>query len=103
MRKEITKMGVGSVAKLYGAMYGVIGLIFGIFMALFASAMPSEASEELVPFTNNAGPIMLLIGLPIFYGILGLIAGAFGAFLYNIFAKFVGGIELEFKDVNEFE
>jgi len=36
-----------------------------------------------------------IIFLPIFYGVLGLVAGAIGAALYNLFAGMLGGIELE--------
>lgn len=33
--------------------------------------------------------------MPIFYGILGFIMGAIGAALYNLFAKWIGGIEVQ--------
>jgi hypothetical protein len=36
-----------------------------------------------------------IIFLPLFYGVLGLIGGALGAALYNLFAGLFGGIELE--------
>jgi hypothetical protein len=36
-----------------------------------------------------------IVFLPLFYGVLGLIAGAIGAALYNLFAGIFGGIELE--------
>jgi hypothetical protein len=36
-----------------------------------------------------------VVFLPIFYGVLGLIAGALGAVLYNVFAGLVGGIEID--------
>jgi len=37
----------------------------------------------------------MLIILPIFYGVVGFIAGAIGAALYNLIAGMVGGIEIE--------
>jgi hypothetical protein len=36
-----------------------------------------------------------IIILPLFYGVIGLIGGAIGAALYNLFAGLFGGIELE--------
>ncbi len=35
------------------------------------------------------------IFLPLFYDVLGFIAGAIGALLYNLFARWAGGFELE--------
>jgi hypothetical protein len=34
---------------------------------------------------------------PVFYGAMGFIMGAISALLYNLFAKWVGGIELEME------
>ena len=35
--------------------------------------------------------------MPVLYGALGFIGGAIGALLYNLFAKWVGGFELEME------
>jgi hypothetical protein len=35
--------------------------------------------------------------LPVFYGVLGFIAGLIGALLYNLFARWVGGFELQLE------
>ena len=32
---------------------------------------------------------------PIMYGVMGFLVGVIGAFLYNVVAKWVGGIEVE--------
>jgi cobalamin biosynthesis protein CobD/CbiB len=34
---------------------------------------------------------------PVFYGILGAIIGAIAAALYNVFAGWLGGVEMEFE------
>jgi hypothetical protein len=36
-----------------------------------------------------------VIFLPIFYGVMGLVAGAIVGALYNVFAGMVGGIEID--------
>jgi hypothetical protein len=33
--------------------------------------------------------------MPIFYAVMGFVFGVVGAFIYNVLAKWVGGIELE--------
>lgn len=37
----------------------------------------------------------MVIFLPIMYGVIGFVAGAIGAAVYNLVAGFVGGIEIE--------
>jgi hypothetical protein len=39
--------------------------------------------------------IAMMIFFPIFYGIIAFIGGAIGAALYNVFARMIGGIEME--------
>lgn len=41
--------------------------------------------------------IAFAIFAPIFYGVLGFIFGAIGAFLYNLMAKWMGGIEVRLE------
>ena len=36
-----------------------------------------------------------VIALPIIYGVMGVIGGALGAVLYNVFAGMVGGVQVE--------
>jgi hypothetical protein len=99
----IRRVGVWSVARLYGGIMGVFGLIAGLFFAAAAmlggfagAANSSNASSGLAASGLGAlfgvGAIVLL---PICYGLLGLISGSIGAALYNLFAGMFGGIELE--------
>ncbi|MFH1776920.1 MAG: DUF3566 domain-containing protein [Candidatus Omnitrophota bacterium] len=51
---------------------------------------------------ENRGPrVIFLLFIPILYIILGFIGGVIGAFVYNLCAKWVGGIELEFEEEKE--
>ncbi len=49
-----------------------------------------------VPFVGAGLGVLVIIILPIYFGIIGFIFGAIGAFLYNLIAGKVGGVELEF-------
>ncbi len=94
--QEIKKMGVLSVAKIEAALCAVIGLIVGIIMALVGTAIMSmmggmQASGAFGLYFGVASIIIL----PIVYGVLGFIFGAIIAFLYNIIAGAIGGIEME--------
>ena len=92
---ELKSIGPGSVFKVFGFMYAVIGLIIGALISL-ASVVGMGAMGG-----SEAGGAGMLFGigaiilLPIIYGLAGAIGGAIGALVYNVCAKVTGGIELE--------
>jgi hypothetical protein len=43
------------------------------------------------------GGLVLGLFAPVFYGVIGFIFGALGAFLYNLMAKWLGGIEMQIQ------
>ena len=45
----------------------------------------------------NGTATAMIIVMPIFYGLIGFIFGALGAWLYNLMAKWIGGVKLEFE------
>lgn len=102
---RIKKLGVLSVAKMYAAIMLVMSLLisipYGLFIMIFGMAMMGSGGRGGMAAGGSSIVIGLLvmIGLPIFYGCIGFIAGAIGAFLYNIFAGMVGGIEIEVENV----
>lgn len=89
----IRRLGVMSVAKLYALLSAIMGLIIGIFSLILGLAM----STVDLGFGAGLGVIGMII-LPIFYGIFGFIAGLIGAALYNLVAKWIGGIKIELKE-----
>ena len=95
----VKSVGVLSVAKIFGMIYGCIALIFVPFfliIGVIGSFAGSLTGESHNPFAGIFG-IVLAILMPVFYGAFGFIGGAIGAFLYNLFAKWVGGFELELE------
>ena len=86
-------VGVMSVAKIMGFIHGCLGLIFIPFFLIFAM-IGSFAGPDKNPFAGVIG-IVFAILMPVFYGCMGFVMGAIGAFLYNLIAKWVGGFELE--------
>jgi hypothetical protein len=89
----IKSVGVFSVAKVMGAMYALLGLIF-MPIFLLVGVAGSMAGGRSNPF-GALGGLMLGILAPVFYGVIGFIGGAISAFLYNLMAKWLGGIEVE--------
>lgn len=91
----IKSVGVLSVAKILGLIYACMGLIFAPLFLLIG-LIGSMVGQQKTPFAGMFGVVVALL-MPVFYGVLGFIMGAIGALLYNLFAKLVGGFELEIE------
>ena len=106
-KMQVKRVGVFSYAKIMAvtmAAFGIIiGVIYGLIFMIVGGAMMAGGSRD----GAGAGASSLVIGLvmmvavPVFYGVIGFLAGAFGAVVYNVAAGFVGGIELELENVGE--
>jgi hypothetical protein len=91
----VKRIGVGSAAKVYGLTLGLLGIFVGIIYALVFSIMPGFSD---VP--GGGFGIMMLIIIPVFYGVAGFVIGALGAFVYNFVARKIGGLEIELSEAN---
>lgn len=89
----VKSIGVLSAAKIMGLIYGCLGLIFAPLFLLFG-LVGSIVGQQKTPFAGIFG-IVFAILMPVIYGLMGFITGAIGGLLYNVFAKLVGGFELE--------
>ncbi len=104
---RIKKMGILSVAKIYALMMLVISLIisipYGLIIMIFGAALLSGGGGGSEGLAAGGGSIVIgllvMIGVPIFYGLMGFVFGAISALVYNIFAGMVGGIEIEVENV----
>lgn len=93
----ITRVGPLSVAKIAGLLYVVIGLIAGGLFSLVAmggAALGAAAGDDSAMFGALFG-VGAIILLPICYGILGFIGTLIMAWLFNIAAGIVGGVEVD--------
>lgn len=97
----IRRIGVLSAAKIGGILAAAIGLIAGILVFLASSlggaagmADAAQGGDPGMAWLSGLGALAI-IALPIFYGIFGFIGGAIQAFIYNLAAKFVGGLVIE--------
>lgn len=97
----LKRIGVGSAAKIFGTVYATIGLIAGICFAVFSSVfgglLASAEGGSMPGWGGMVFGVGGIIVLPILYGALGFIGGAIWAALYNLFAGFVGGLELHLE------
>jgi hypothetical protein len=89
----VKSVGVLSVAKIMGLIYGCLGLIFAPLF-LLVGLLGSLVGPQKTPFAGIFG-IVFAILMPVMYGLMGFICGTIGGLLYNLFAKLVGGFELD--------
>ena len=91
----VKSVGVMSFAKIMGLVYGCMGLLVVPFF-LLAGIAGSFATQDKAafPFAGAIGIVFAILA-PFIYGGMGFVMGAIGAVLYNLVAKWVGGLELE--------
>lgn len=103
--KKIKKIGIISCAKVCALVMTIIGFLAGIFAAFF-SLGPCHTTDniscliQLCPFHSEMGFWAIII-FPVSYAIMGFVAGLLGAYIYNLVAGWVGGIEIELEDVKD--
>ena len=74
----------------------VVGGLFAL-MSLAGVSLPMEhegAPPAWIGPVLGAGAIVVL---PLFYGVMGILAGAVSAALFNVFARLTGGLEVELE------
>jgi hypothetical protein len=79
-----------SYAKVQGVLCALLGLIFGIGIALIGMIGGSSGGGML----RGLG-LLAIIVVPILYGLFGFIATIIAALLFNMAAGWVGGIKLD--------
>lgn len=94
---KLKKIGVWPTAKLCAALYGAMYFLLGLFIWV-ASFFSGEAERSTLFGIGGVGviPILTIVGL-----VAGFLFGAISAFLYNLFAGFIGGVELELEEKTE--
>jgi hypothetical protein len=88
--KSIAPLQLG---KMMGIGYGLMGLLFCpvfLIMSLVASHVPNQQHVGIMAFGTGFALLM-----PVFYGVMGFVLGVISAFVYNVIAKWIGGIEVE--------
>ena len=91
----IKRVGPLSFARLSGALYAFIGLIVGGIFSMIAMAGGFASETSGMPGVAAVAGVAAIVVFPILYGLMGFVATLIGAWLYNVVAGIVGGIELD--------
>ena len=86
-----------SVGKVAGLLYGAMGFVVGVIVSLAATIGGLAGRDTFGALAGGLVGIGAVVLLPILYGGLGFVVAIIAAWLYNLAAGFVGGIEIELK------
>jgi hypothetical protein len=92
---KVEKIGVLSFAKFQAILYSFGGLIIDVLVSIGWVSSASASTPGL-----GFGTVLAfgaLIGMPIIFATFGFIIGLIEAFLYNLFARWFGGIDLDIE------
>ncbi len=81
------------VGLIAGILYSVGGAIYDVLVSI---GWITSASTPGVGY-GTALAFLALIGMPVTFATFGFIVGLIEAFLYNLFARWFGGIEIDFE------
>ena len=100
---RVRRIGVISAANLMAAVSLVITLFFVLLVALVVLPMGSfpMSLDPSNPFSRTNVPSGSIIGflliVPLVYAGIGWVMGALGALVYNLAARFIGGLQLDLE------
>jgi protein-S-isoprenylcysteine O-methyltransferase Ste14 len=83
MKHRIRRIDPMQAAKMATVIYLILGLVFVPFLMLASMAAPTGFG------------IGFAIAMPLMYAVFGFVFTLIGAFIYNLVAGWVGGVELE--------
>jgi hypothetical protein len=101
-KKVVKRVGVWSYAKISTIIMAIFGLFQGIFYGVLNLVLGPEAATAAGTAGGQVDPLMaagpwIIIIMPVMYALMGLIMGIIGAWLYNLIARWVGGVKVEFE------
>jgi hypothetical protein len=93
MKKQLTYITPLRTGIVLGILYGLLGLVIVPFFVLGAVFGTHHATGGSALFG------MLGLLFPVLYAVAGFIGGIIAAAIYNLVAKWTGGLEFEVRDV----
>jgi hypothetical protein len=100
-QKILKRIGPLKLGLMLGAMYALLSLFF-IPIILLVSAVQVHHAAASGQAQPNAMPVLFtgvfVCFIPVIYGAMGFIGGVIMGAIYNLVARFVGGIEVTVED-----
>ena len=94
MKKRLTRIGPVRAGIVLAVFYGIVALLVAPVI-LIASVLGAKAGGP----SAMVGVVMAVLA-PFLYAAIGFVAGVVSAALYNLIARFTGGLEFEVADAS---
>jgi hypothetical protein len=94
MKKQLTHISPLKAGIVLGVLYGPLGLVAVPFF-LLPAVFGSKSSGVSAAF----GGVLIAVVFPVLYAVAGFIGGIIASAVYNLVAKWTGGLEFEVRDV----
>jgi hypothetical protein len=94
--RQVRRFDPQSVMKILAIIYGLLGGVEGVVISLAAllGLAARSGSNRFALFG-----VFAIVLVPILFAVIGAISGGLGAVIYNVAAKWVGGIHVEVSDI----
>ena len=94
--KRIAPLQLGIVAGVFYALFSLILVPIFLLMAIASALAPHTEGSTATQSGIGVGlGLVFAVLAPILYGVMGFIFGALAGLVYNLVAKWTGGIEFE--------
>jgi hypothetical protein len=99
-KKVLKRIGVLSFARMYAIIGAIIGLFLtvleiGLFYLIKALGIQSAETAGLTAPTGSELAASIILN-PLFFAALGFVMAVIFSWLYNLLAKWIGGVKVEF-------
>lgn len=91
MRKRITRIAPVQLGKVFAVLYALFSIPVALIMAAAATFSPGEQSM----------PLAMILAIPVLYVVFGFVFTAIAGWIYNVVAKWTGGVEYEALEVSD--
>ncbi len=91
MKIRIKKIAPLQAGKMLAAIYALFSIIFVPFLLIAALVSPKG---------SGGLSMVIVLVIPVVYIVMGFIGGVIGAFIYNLVAGWMGGMEIEYEQEN---
>ena len=92
MKQQITRFSLVQTAKVAAVLYFALGAIGAVLLLLASLVSPTARSQG----------ILFVVLAPFLYAFFGFVFVFLGCWLYNVVARFVGGIEFTVSESHDF-
>lgn len=95
--RQIKRFEPLSVMKIAAVCYAMLGFLEGSAFSILFASVPFTAKNgaNMRRFLSPLFGVLSIVLFPVLFAVIGAIGGGLGAAIYNVSAKYIGGIQVE--------